>query len=359
MITDLQNTNNNWIYQSNKLIEASYTLTVMEQKVIRLLASIIKKDDDDFKEYEFKTKDLIKILNTSDSRFYRDIDNITDLLMQRIIKIKDINTGDFEKYHWVDICKYKNGILKLKINKELKPFYLSLDWYTKYQIKNIMQFRSTYSFRLYELFKQYENIGHRVIAIDNLRNVLDIDKKQYPKYANLKQKVINVALKEINSNTDLLIEFEELKEIRKVTSIKFYITSNKSKNEMAVASEERKNHSSTSKIDNELVKQVQAIIKNITGDEISDKVAKTFYTKAVKHKKYGDAPFELIGEVAEYSKTQNKDKGFAAWFTGTVEHYIRPCKQNRTEVNSSGTFNNFEQRVYDFEDLENKLLGIK
>ncbi|WP_251862429.1 replication initiation protein [Clostridium sp. Marseille-Q2269] len=52
----------NWVYQSNRLIEASYTLTVIEQKLIRLLASMIKKDDTDFKEYKFKTKDLIKIL---------------------------------------------------------------------------------------------------------------------------------------------------------------------------------------------------------------------------------------------------------------------------------------------------------
>ncbi len=212
MLNELKSMINNWIYQSNRLIEASYTLTVMEQKLIRLLASMIKKDDDDFKEYKFKTKELIKILNTSDSRFYRDIDNITDSIMQRVIKIKDINTGEFEKYHWVDICKYKDGILTLKVNKELKPFYLNLDWYTKYQLKNIMQFKSTYSFRLYELLKQYEKIGIRSITIDDFRCVLDIDDKQYPKYANLKQKVISVAVNEINSKTDLYIEYEEEKE---------------------------------------------------------------------------------------------------------------------------------------------------
>ena len=132
--------------------------------------------------------------------------------------------------------KYKNGNLKLKINRELKPFYLSLDWYTKYQLKNIMQFKSTYSFRLYELLKQYENIGNRLITIDNLRIVLDIDKKYYPKYANLKQKVVNVVLKEINNNTDLHIEIEELKEVRKVIAIKFNIKQNKARIEIAAGS---------------------------------------------------------------------------------------------------------------------------
>lgn len=51
MENELQNVNNNWVYQSNRLVEASYTLTVVEQKLIRLLASMINKDDKDIKEY--------------------------------------------------------------------------------------------------------------------------------------------------------------------------------------------------------------------------------------------------------------------------------------------------------------------
>lgn len=56
MLNELKSMSNNWIYQSNRLIEASYTLTVMEQKLIRLLASMIKKDDDDFKSINLKPK---------------------------------------------------------------------------------------------------------------------------------------------------------------------------------------------------------------------------------------------------------------------------------------------------------------
>ena len=335
MITDLQNTNNNWIYQSNKLIEASYTLTVIEQKIIRLLASMIKKDDDDFKEYEFKTKDLIKILNTSDSRFYRDIDNITDLIMQRIIKIKDVNTGEFEKYHWIDVCKYKNGILKLKINRELKPFYLSLDWYTKYQLKNIMQFKSTYSFRLYELLKQYEKIGNRVITIDDLRVILDIHKTQYPKYANLKQKVINIAVKEINLKTDLNFTLEEIKTCRKVTSIKFHIKKNKdAKNEILAIKEEPKQDTDINNI-----KLVKDIIDNINDIDAS----KIFNIAG------GD--IENIKEkYSIISKFKNVNN-----LTGAMIQAIRENWTTNTINNS--TFNNFEARTYDYDELEKKLLG--
>ncbi|MBD5589604.1 replication initiation protein [Clostridium botulinum] len=336
MKNHIESAKNNWIYQSNKLIEASYTLTVIEQKLIRLLASMIKKDDTDFKEYKFKTKDLIKILNTSDSRFYRDIDNITDLLMQRIIKIKDISNGEFEKYHWVDVAKYKKGVLILKINKDLKPFYLSLDWYTKYQFKNIMQFKSTYSFRMYELLKQYEKIGYRIITINEIRSMLDIKKNKYPKYANLKQKVIKVSINEININTDLFIDYEEVKESRKITSIKFYIKSkvqDKARNEIVVSLEDK---------ESDYIKEV----KSILDEEITNLQAKQIYDAAKGN-------IDLIKEKYNIAKESNNIKSIVAFMVSALkEDYKGSISKKKVD-----RFNDFEQRSYDFKKLESQLLG--
>jgi plasmid replication initiation protein len=256
--------------------------------------------------------------------------------MQRIIKIKNIQNEEFEKYHWVDICKYKNGILKVKINRELKPFYLNLDWYTKYQLKNIMQFKSTYSFRLYELLKQYENLGNRIVNIDYLRVALDIDKKQYPKYANLKQKVINIAVTEINNNTDLHIEIEELKEVRKVISIKFIITSNsKAKNEITVALAEPPK-------DINKIKQVQEIFYKHTITEL----------EAAVILKDADNDIEKIKQCYGYLLTKNKIDNVVGYMRTIVKYFVEPKTSNKID-----NFNNFEQRTYDFKDLEKKLLG--
>lgn len=337
MINELQNVNNKWVYQSNRLVEASYTLTVVEQKIIRLLASMINKDDDDFKEYEFKTKELIKILNTSDSRFYRDIDSITDLLMQRIIKIKNIDPSEFTKYHWVETAKYSKGVLKLKINKDLKPFYLGLDWYTKYQLRNIMQFKSTYSFRLYELFKQYEGIGHRIITIKGLRDSLNISKDQYPKYANLKQKVINVAIKEINANTDLLIAFTEIKEVRKIVSVEFLIrTKDKSKSEIAATS------IVSSSFNNNNINLVRQVIHQ----ELSElEVQRIFYAANSDIE-------EIKKKYAIISRLNKVNNIVGAMITALKEDWQLPKGKNKVS-----TFNDYEQREYDFDEVEKKLLG--
>lgn len=338
MISDLNNLNDNWIYQSNKLIEASYTLTVLEQKILRILASMIKKEDKDFKEYEFKAKDLMKIFNTKNKRFYKDIDQLTDLLMQRIIKIKDINTNEFIKYHWIDVAKYKNGILKLKINPLLKPFYLNLDWYTKYQLKNILQFKSTYSFRFYELLKQYLKVGERTFIINDLKLKLDIGEKEYPKYANLKQKVIKVAVSEINKFTDLHIDFEEIKTGRKVTGVKFYIKYNEkniTKKELVATLEEDQQ-------DSNYIKDVQ----DLFDEQIS-------FLEAKKILSASNYNMDLINKKYTIAKNASNIKNIVAWMIKAIkDDYKEPKISIKVD-----RFNDYPQRSYDFENLEKKLLG--
>lgn len=335
MVTDLSKVNNHWIYQSNKLIEASYSFTVLEQKLIRLLASMIKKDDDNFKEYKFKASDLSKLLNINQKNIYMELDKVTDRLMVRYIKIKDDEDKKFKKRHLIKIADFENGILTMKIDEDMKDFYLNLKWYTKYQLKNIMQFKSTYSFRLYELLKQYEKIGIRSITIDDFRYVLDIDDKQYPKYANLKQKVISVAVNEINSKTDLYIEYEEIKEVRKITSLKFYIKHNETvKSEIAIDLEDLNRESINDDIN---------IVKNIIGD-IS-------YSEAYKILNAADYDIEKVKEKYNVvSKLKNVNNLVGAMMQSIKDDWTV------AEV-TNNKFNNFEARTYDYNELEANLLG--
>jgi plasmid replication initiation protein len=345
MITDLTKANNNWVYQSNKLIEASYSFTVLEQKLIRLLASMITKDDVNLKEYQFSATDLSKTLNVHKRNIYRELDSVTDKLMARFIKMKSDETNEFDKFHLIKTAKLRNGILTLKIDEDMKDFYLKLNWYTKYQLKNIMQFKSTYSFRLYELLKQYEGIGSRLITIENLRVGLDIEKEQYPKYSNLKQKVINVAQNEINSKTDIAFDFEEIKTGRKVISIRFYIKTNKTDikaNDEVCVAIEGKSTNEGEKCRTSLINEVKAIFK----EDIEALEAKYILDTAK-----GD--INIIKE--KYAQAENvvKIDNIVGWMLKALKEDYKTAKK-KVKV---GSFNDYEQRAYDFDDLEKKLLG--
>ncbi|MFA9397394.1 MAG: replication initiation protein [Clostridiaceae bacterium] len=333
MATDITNVGNNWVYQGNKLIESSYSFTVLEQKLIRLLASMIKKDDKDFKEYQFYAKDLSKLLNIDQKNVYREIDAITDKLMGRYIKIKSNKDEKFKKRHLIKTADFENGMLTMKIDEEMKDFYMELNWYTKYQLKNIMQFKSTYSFRLYELLKQYETIKSREIIIEDLRTMLDIGKTQYPKYANLKQKVIKVAIGEINEHTDLFINYEEIKQSRKVMSIKFFINN---KSNILVLDEVAATDEGTMDAE-DLAKQVQNIFRNhkITKKEAGDIL------------KDADNNINLVEKCYEYALTKNDIKNIVGYVRKIVRAFNEPQKSKKVSK-----FTNYEQKEYDFDELE-------
>ncbi|MBW9173992.1 replication initiation protein [Clostridium estertheticum] len=337
MIANLSKVNNNWVYQSNKLIEASHSFSVLEQKLIRVLASMIKKDDIELKEYQFKATDLSEILGIHQKNIYKELDTVTDKLMARVVKRKNDTDKKFKKFHLIKIAEFENGILTLKIDEEVKEFYLELKQYTKYQLKNILRFKNSYSFRVYELLKQYEKIRFRELSIKDLRTILDIEENQYPKYANLKQKVINVAMKEINLNTDIFFDFKEIKVNRKVTSIKFAIKSKtvtKGNDEIAATEESLQ--------ENNDIKIVKEIIKENILDHEAKKIFKIANGDITKIKE----KYKIVSQL------NNVDNIVGAVLSALKEDWTS------TQGNSRhGSFNDYEQRSYDFDKLEKKLLG--
>jgi plasmid replication initiation protein len=333
MITDLEKVNNNWIYQSNKLI--------------RLLASMIHKDDVDFKEYQFKAIDLGKVLGIHQKNIYKELDLISDKLMTRFIKIKSDTIGDFDKYHLIKTAKLRKGtgIFIIKIDSEVKEFYLQLKQYTKYQLKNILKFKYTYSFRVYELLKQYEGIRQREFTIKDLKNILEIEDKLYPNYSNFKQKIIHTSQKEINLNTDISFDFKEIKTGRKVTGIKFFIKPNKGniqtkdKVSATIAGNltlEEENYITV------YIKTVQAIFR----EDITEKDAKALLTVAKGN-------VNIIKE--KYDLPRKSDIiNVVGWIRDAIKG---DYKVPKGKSNIVGAFNDYEQRKYEFGKLEATLLG--
>ncbi len=225
MYENLLHVGEKWIYQSNKFIESSFYLTINEQKMIRLVASMVKKNDTEFKEYNFKVSDIAALFGNK-KNIYKNLESAADLLMTRFIKIK---TGDkpkdWKSYHIIKNASCKDGVFTIQIDEQMKRFYLELNEYTKYQLKNILQFNSTYSFRVYELLKQYVKLKNRTIDIAHLREILDIGKQQYKLYGHFKSRVLAPSKEEINEYTDILFDFNEVKDGKKVIAINFIINS--------------------------------------------------------------------------------------------------------------------------------------
>ena len=220
------------VVKSNQFIRASYKLSAGEQKVILALASHIKLEDDDFKEYTFAIKDFMELVGVKNKGKYREIQDITKGLIEKAFEFRD--GKKLVQVAWLSGAIYHEGEGRVTITFHhwLKPYLLQLkSQFTKYRLENVIQLKSSYSIRLYELLKSWEYIGQTVISIDELRNMLYLD-IEYPMYKDFKRNVILVALKELSQKTDLTFDFEEIKTSRKVTSLKFTIKNNSKKYEI-------------------------------------------------------------------------------------------------------------------------------
>lgn len=223
-ITKLNRNSN--ITKSNKLVEARYKLNTTEQKIIYAIISTIRLSDSDFSECIFKVKDLADFCNISVTNRYNEIKNATEALLSRVLNITV--DQDLIQTHWVQSARYSKGggIVTFKIDNELKPYLLELkEAFTSIKVQELMSFKSSYTARLYELISQYRKIGERKIELEDLKQKLFLSGKSYSLFSNIKNRIIEPAIKEINSNTILNIkcEYQSNTSGRKVTHILFII----------------------------------------------------------------------------------------------------------------------------------------
>lgn len=328
----------------NDIIKGKQSMTLQEAKLIRLLIIQVVKEDKDFKTYVISIKELAKYLNVADSNLYRDIKNICDMLMTRVIKL---STGDAKKpwrtIQWLQLAEYDGcGNIKLMLSNQMEPYILGLNsWFTKYPIREIFSMSSFYAIRIYELLSMEKNIKKQykpkknyeiVFSVAYLRQVLDCEDK-FKQIGQFKQKLLDISVKEINKYTDIQVQYECIKTSRTITDIRFIISINSN---YLVKNNHKDNKKEETKMDN-LIDQLQAFIS----EPIKIKDLKAILKAA-------DNDVKLIQVKYELAKQQSKIDNLTAWLiTAIKDDYAEPVTKQK--VNK---FVNYEQENYNFDKLE-------
>jgi len=205
-------------------------MTLQQKRVMIWLVSQIKPTDEDFKEHILSVKELIEVCQLSGESAYKQLKDITFSLIEKGIRIIDITNPkeDIEtQISWLSSAKYRYGRVTLTFSPELKPYLLLLkEKFTAVNMIDMMQFKSVHAIRIYELLKQYENIGERILDIEEIKECCGV-KDKLRKYADFEKYLLLIAQREIKEKSDIHIEFERIKPFRKIEGIKFIITKNK------------------------------------------------------------------------------------------------------------------------------------
>ena len=219
------------VRKSNRVVEASYDLTMQQLRLVHWLSRVVQEDDEDYKYYDIEVPLFLQFLQLKASNSARDrIREVTKSLQQKTILIRNPNNDEeWEQFAWLRYARVfkKNGCLtlRLSINPEMLPYIRDLHAaFTKTPFYSITQFRSRYGWRFYEWCKQFENTGWLQIEVADLRKRLQIGETEYSRFNNLRQRVIEPAIDEINRVSDLDVTLAHtIRRGRSVHALKFTI----------------------------------------------------------------------------------------------------------------------------------------
>jgi plasmid replication initiation protein len=228
---DLINMPREVITKANALIQASYRLSLNEMQILLYGVSLINPLVKEFPlEYKIDIKDFSDKFGKDLKSCYREVkESVINKMWERDFSYEIGDDKVYKRRFLTDIIYGdKEGYIKICFHPKVAPYLHQLSQkFTVYYIDQIAKLKSIYSVRFYEFMimeinKAQSNEHEFILAVEEIKERLEI-KNKYKKYNNLKAKVLTRAKTEINEHSDLLIDFEEIKQGRTVESIKFIV----------------------------------------------------------------------------------------------------------------------------------------
>ena len=228
------------ITKDNKLISASYSLGIPEQRLI-FLAIIEAREQKQLIDargiLNIRAKSYQEQFKVEKHTSYDALKSATSGLFDAHFEYEDVHekTGKLARHviRWVQKISYIDdaGMVELQFTDAVIPLITRLsEQYTEYELKQVSELQSEYSIRLYELMMQWKAVGKtNKISVDDLRRKLGVEPEQYKKMNNFKARVLDHAINQINKHTDIQAEYEQHKNGRTIAgfTFKFKVKKNK------------------------------------------------------------------------------------------------------------------------------------
>lgn len=219
--------NNLVVRKHNDVNEACYNMSVPEMRLILSCVAQIGFEQTIIKEEPFyiSAVEYSKIFGVNQKNVHREIKKAVNDLWNSEIIIQRENKKPLTT-RWISAkADYDDGGAEIHFSSDVIPYLVKLHEngnYTMYQLENIGGLKSSYGIRLYELLVQYKAIGNREIQVKELREILCLGDK-YKRMCDLRKWVLNLAVKEINEQTDLTVSYENIKRGRSIIALHFTI----------------------------------------------------------------------------------------------------------------------------------------
>lgn len=225
-----------WVNMSNALAQAGHGLTLAEKRLMMMGVSKLDSRRALSPLQTLKTKitaaEYAEENEVDINTAYDQLQSAAKSLYERSItffepQVKGRNADPRAikvQMRWVGSVHYHKGEgwIELSWWHELLPHLTFLRArYTKYQLQQGSALRSVYSWRLLELLLKFEKTGWAEYSIDAFCVAMDATEKQRKDFNNIRRRMIEPAIEELQSKNGWLIQWKPLKKGRKVTALRF------------------------------------------------------------------------------------------------------------------------------------------
>jgi len=217
------------VVMSNRLVEASYRLDLVEHRIILLAVVQARETERGLNATDFvqiTVKDYVAHFPDADESYaYRQLKEASLSLYGRGFVLYDNHpkTGNprINKKRWVQAVSYSEGVIEIQFTNFIVPYITRLQSeFTSFRLEKIANMSSPYAIRIYEFLIQWGSVGKREIELAWIRKTLILEDK-YPSIKDFKKYVIDVGVSQINAFSDLTVSYTQRKTGRVVTHLIF------------------------------------------------------------------------------------------------------------------------------------------
>ncbi|MDZ7706256.1 MAG: replication initiation protein [Trueperaceae bacterium] len=242
------------VTQANKLSTAAYSMTLREKRLVMLVASVIRKDDEHMKRYSFPAADVMNFLGLeNNNNGYNELRSVTGELLSRVVDISTPETKrGYRQFQWMASASYipkedsgtGQAMLELQAHSEMRPFLLELkEHFSSIPFAEIARLPSFHSVRIFEILwaKSHQLMRGTVkISLEELKKMLKLE-KQYPNFADFRKRVLDKAQQDLDEKTPLSFTYEVEKQGVKVVGLVFTVKANQKAVELGLTLPDRLN----------------------------------------------------------------------------------------------------------------------
>ena len=218
------------IVEDNALMNASYNLALVEQRLILLAIIEARETGKGINANDPLTvhaSSYINQFNVERHTAYQALkDACKDLFARQFSYQEKRERGRINiTSRWVSQIGYMDDTATVEIifAPAVVPLITRLEeQFTQYDIEQISGLSSAYAVRMYELLICWRSTGKTpIIELEEFRKRIGVLDTEYTRTDNLKMRVIELALKQINEHTDITASYEQHKKGRVITGFSF------------------------------------------------------------------------------------------------------------------------------------------